>query len=159
MKRHYLKMAALGFLIALLSIVLTGLLINPFWLDFNSPVNILLGWPLVIGLPGSIAGLLVARSAGSRGIRIAGLLGISLGVIWGLHLTDLDNRIEGARQFAPPGMVVGEMKREGNPVLSTIVNAESWAILHGGVVADVVILALPVLVGLLGVAVAKKVRT
>lgn len=112
-------------------------------------VNILV-FCIVMGGPGLLAGFLIGRLSSHRSSRILGFGGIVVGVLWHLHLSGLSAQIANA-SHGGSGVLTSVSRVDGFFLTRWLVNLEYAALLHGGILTGLVMLALPLVLGLAGV--------
>ena len=147
-KSSYLLYAIVGGIVGCLSVIASAFTIFPGLRDIL--LDNLLVFFLVMGAPGLVAGLLIARLARQVASRILGLGGIVAGVFWHLHLSGLSPQIANASHYGS-GALASVSRVDGFFLTRWLVNLEYAALLHGGVLTGLIMLALPVILGVVGV--------
>lgn len=113
-------------------------------------------WPVCafFGGPGLIAGFLVKRFSKHRLSSVAGFIGIILGVLWHLHLSELSAQIANAH-YDSASEILASVTRVGGFFLTRwIVNIEYKVLLFEGVLGVAIGLTMllsPVFISILGV--------
>ena len=111
---------------------------------------------IFMGGPGLVAGLLVGRFSKHHVSKVLGLSGIVLGVLWHLHLSGLSAQVANASHYGS-GTLTSVYRVDGFFLTRWITNIEYAVLINGGVSTGLVMLALPVLLGILGTYVGNRV--
>ncbi len=147
-RSSYLAYAIAGGIAGCLSVVASAVTIYPGLRDIL--LDNLLVFSLFMGGPGLLGGLLIARLARHVPSKILGFAGIVLGVLWHLHLSGLSAQIANASHYGS-GALTSVQRLDGFFLTRWLVNLEYAALLRGGVLTGLLMLALPVILGLVGV--------
>ena len=150
-KSRFFLWALAGFVVGCLTVVVAAFTIFP-GLQEVLP-QYFLSACIFFGGPGLIAGLFIKRFSKHWFSSIAGFVGIILGVLWHLHLSELSANIAN-RHYDPASQILASVTRVGGFFLTRwIVNIEYRALLFTGVLGFLVGLTMllsPVLISILG---------
>ena len=147
-----------GGVIACLTVVISAFTIYPELREIL-PKNL---WSVCIffGGPGLIAGFSIRHFSKHWFSSISGFVGIILGVLWHLHLSELSAQIANAHYASPLKILTSVSMVDGFFLTHWLINVEYKVLLCGGVLGGLVGLAMllsPVLISILGTSVTNNI--
>lgn len=150
-RKSIILYALSGAIVACVVALLASVTVYPGLRDSFYWPNIPVFFGFNFAIPGAVAGSLIKSLSKNLAARVSGFLGIILGVLWQLQLGFMLIVEEYNEEL---GTLVLRKSTAGNTIMRLLEDFGSCLHQHSGVLGDIFVIFLPVLLALLGIAIA-----